>query len=303
MQPEQAIRQILHTLPDLPESIELPAHLFRLLVEQLDLRRAALLLPDYDEEVFVPWAAHGLDATSIHRLRVPSSDLDSVLAESEAGLVWYGDHCHAFAPYFSRREASVLEHLLVFPLVSGGRLVAVLLITDTPYFESHVEHLRIVLAAVGEPAARIVRSSRTSRVDIMRRTIVFKPAEASVVAGRIAGRTPERVRVLLLRLSDVVSQIAASNDHLDSFRVWQDVLRAVAAVFASTASVCDVVEHRALVLMHAASDDDTELLVHHVAATLASLFPEVSSVPVLRTVARAFPDDGDDLNAIVASLL
>ncbi|MFW5689820.1 MAG: iron-containing alcohol dehydrogenase, partial [Spirochaetota bacterium] len=89
----------------------------------------------------------------------------------------------------------------------------------------------------------------------------------------------------------------------DAFRVWQDVLRAVAAVFASTASVCDVDEHRALVLMHAASDDDTELLVHHVAATLASLFPEVSSVPVLRTVARAFPDDGDDLNAIVASLL
>lgn len=262
-----------------------------------------MLLPDYDEEVFVPWAAHGLDATSLHRLRIPSGDLEEALGSSEAGLIWFGDDAATFAPYFSRREASMLEHLLVFPFVSDSRIVAVLLITETAYFEGHVDHLRIVLAAVGEPAAHTIGTQRATRFQLIRQSIVFKPSEIGVVTHRIASRSPRDVMVLLVQLPDLVSQIAQSNDHLDVFRVWQDILRAIAALFASTASVCDADEHRALVLIHGPSDDDTELVVRHIAATLARLFPEVSAVPELRYQTRRYPDNGTDLSALVTSML
>jgi hypothetical protein len=303
VQPQSAIRAILHDLPALPESLELPAHLFRLLVENLDLSRSAILLPDYDEDVFVPWAAHGLDATSLHRLRIPTADLRVVLAGNEAGVMWVGDSCREFAPYFSRREASILEQLLVFPFADQDDLQAVLIVAESSYFGVHTEFLRIILAAVGEPAASTMQQQRLAGAPFMRQSIVFKPIEVDTVAERISAHSPGGTRLVLLQLSDIISQVATANDFLDPFRVRQDVLRVLAGVFASTASVCDVDEHRALLLLHGATEEDLELLVQHASATLAHYFPEISDVPVLRFTSRRHPDDGDDLAALVRSLL
>jgi len=222
---------------------------------------------------------------------------------SDAGLIWSGDHAREFAPYFSRREASMLEHLLVFPLANAHGLQAVLLITETPYFDDHTEYLRIILAAVGDPSARAIHSARIAYASVMGRSIVFKRDEIEVVANRIASRKPLGVRIVLLQLSDLVSQIVTSNDYLDHFRVWQDVLRAVAAFFSSTASVCDADEQRALLLVHGGVEQDTELLVQHVSASLTHLLPEVTAAPVLRYTMGLFPDQGEDLAALARSLL
>lgn len=303
LDPEGAIRAILQELPELPQSIEQPAHLFRLLVENLQLRRATILIPDYDEDVFVPWASHGLDATSLHRLRIPVSDLESVAREGGAGALWSGDAVGAFAPYFSRREASMLENLLVFPIAHEEGIQAVILITETPYFESHAEYLRIILAAVAEPAARSIRNDRFAYTTTLSRSIVFKPGEIGVVAGRIASRAGGRVMILVIQLSDLVSQVATFNDYLDPFRVWQDVLRAVAGLFASTASVCDADDQRALALVHGEVGEDVELIVQHISASLATFLPEIEAAPVLRYEVRHYPEDGSDLAALVHGLL
>ncbi len=262
-----------------------------------------MLLPDYDEDLFVPWASNGLDATSLHRLRIPVSDLNAAIAESETGLVWTGANSRDFAPYFSRREATMLDNLLVFPFVFDGELQSVLIITDTPYFEKHTEYLRIILAAVGEPAARVVHERRLVFSQIMRQSIVFKRSEIGIVAERVAEKASTGITAVLLQLADVVSQVATANEYLDSYRVWQDVLRITTALFASTASVCDADGHRALLFLHGATGDDRELLIHHVAATIADLLPELSAVPVLRFSAVRYPDDGNDIGSLVDALL
>ena len=197
----------------------------------------------------------------------------------------------------------MLENLMVFPFVYEGSVEAVLIITDTPYFDSHVEHLRIVLAAVGEPAAHAMHAHRTRRARIMGQSIVFKPAEINVVTERVASRAPEGVRVVLIQLADIVSQIATKDDHLDPFRVWQDVLRTISALFASTASVCDAEEHRVLLLIHGPSDEDIALIVHHVAASIADFLPEITAIPTLRYQMASYPQNGDDLDSMVTSLL
>lgn len=222
---------------------------------------------------------------------------------SDTGILWSGETSREFAPYFSRREASLLEHLLVFPFVKQGVLEAVLLVTDTPYFDGYVEHLRIILAAVGEPATDAMQARRLARANTMRQSIAFKPSEIDVVTERTTARAHDGLGIVVVQLADVVSQVATSNDYLDAFRVWQDVLRAVAALFASSATVVDADEHRALLLLHGRTDDDLELIVHHVAATLAALMPEVSAAPVLRYDSRRYPEDGSDLGALVHALL
>jgi hypothetical protein len=293
----------LRGLPGLPESIQLPAHLFSLLVDTLQIGKGAILLPDYEENLFVPWASTGMDATTLHRLRIPDEDIDAIKARGPSGIIWGQDEVRSFAPYFSRREASQLEQLLLFPLVSGGGVQAVLLLLDTPYFDHHSEFLRLILAAVGEPAAQLVQKQRLRYSDVIRHAVVFRAIELPLVTERLADRAPRGVHLILLRLADIVSQVATANEHLDPYRVWQDILRIVASLFASTGSVCDLDKNQLLISLHGALEDDLELIVYHIGATIAELLPEVTDVPVLRFESREYPADGADLLQLARSLL
>lgn len=197
----------------------------------------------------------------------------------------------------------MLEHVLFFPFSSADGLHAMVVVTDSSYFEGRTEYLRIILAAIAEPVAKAMHDARHVYAQTMRQAIVFKATDIAPLSERVAANAPGGVRVVLLELADVISQVAASNDLLDPFRVQQDVVRRIASLFASTGSVCDAEGHRALLLLHGTTEEDTELLVQHVAADLAYLMPELSGVPVLRFAASRYPDESTDLHGLIDALL
>ena len=296
------MRVILRHLPDQPESIELPSHVFTLFVEALSLSRSVLLLPDYDEGVFVPWASVGVDETTLHRMRIPDTDIVELAESSESGVLWRGDEMESLSPYFSRREASMLSQILVFPLADSDGVQAVLLITECPYFDQHEDYLRIILAAVAEPAAARIAAQRVRYSRIMRHTVVFRPDEIPVIADRIRDRSPRGITLLSIDLSRHVATISAANAYLDPFRVWQDLLRVVASLFSTTGSVCDAGQHRALIFIHGSTEEDLDLMVTQIGASLSDILPELDPMPAPAHVARHYPDDGDDILGLIRSL-
>ena len=108
---------------------------------------------------------------------------------------------------------------------------------------------------------------------------------------------------MTLSLSDVLSQIVSENEHLDPYRVWQDLLRIVASLFATTGTVCDLDRNELLLCLHGLLEDDLELIVYHIGATIAELLPEVSNTPVLRFDSKEYPADGTDLLQLARSLM
>ncbi len=287
----------------LPTGLQSPAHLFTTLVRNLGLERAALLLPDYDENIFVPWASVGHDSTTVHRLRVLGSDMEALTREGSTGVLWEGDALTQLAPYFSHREASMLERLLIVPLGDTQTTQALLVISEAPMLRDNPEVLRIVLAAVSESAARAIREQRVERVQVMRHAVVFKQDEIGTVSTRIEERSPDKVLGIRIDLSDIVAHVTTANAHLDSFRIWQDVLRTIAALFASTAVVTDAGANRVIILVHEHVEDDVQLLVHHVAATLWEYFPELDGVTTPRYLSVRFPDDVSSVSELAGDLL
>ena len=296
------MQALLRSLPELPPSIELPANLFRLLVDELCLSRAAFLVPDYDEQLFVPWAHKGFDATTLHRLKIPAGEMNRIGKDAAGGLYLRGDPLGELAGYFSRREAISLEQLFVFPFTDASGIRAVLLVADSDYFGTDEHGLQLVLAALGESAARVIGRQRQRYAESMRYSVVFRSDEIDLVARRTAEQKGT-VTLVVIELSDIVSQVATANSYIDPFRVWQDVLRAFAALFASTARLCDAGSHRALLCLHEHADGDLDLVAHQVAHTLLHLLPELAATPVLPYGARHYPADGSDIAALVRSML
>lgn len=303
LDPERAVTDLLRGLSELPQSIQLPSHLFSLIVSALAVEKAAILLPDYDENLFVPWASTGLDATTLHRFRLPDEDVNTIVKRGPSGVIWEGQDVENLRPYFSRREAGQLNKVLLFAFVTDGSAQAVLMISDTAYFSERTEFLRLILAAVGEPAARVVRWQRLRYSDVIRHAVVFKMDELPIVTEKLAEHAPRGVHLIALHLSDIVSQVATSNDHIDAYRVWQDILRIIASLFASSATVCDLDKNQVLIGLHGSLEDDLDLIVYHIGVTIAELLPEVTDTPVLRYASKDYPNDGADLLQLARSLM
>lgn len=236
-------------------------------------------------------------------MRLPDEDVSAIVTRGPSGVIWEETDASNLRPYFSRREASQLERVLLFAFVTDDEAQAVLMISETPYFEHQTEFLRLILAAVGEPAARVIQKQRLRYSDIIRHAVVFKIDELPVVTEKLADRAPRGVSLITLQFSDVVSQVAAANSHIDTYRVWQDILRIVAALFASSATVCDLDRNQLMICLHGSIEDDLTLIVHHIGVTIAELLPEVVDVPVLRFQSREYPNDGPDLLQLARALM
>ena len=123
-----------------------------------------------------------------------------------------------------------------------------------------------------------------------------------MIADRIRDRSPRGITLLSIDLSRHVATISAANAYLDPFRVWQDLLRVVASLFSTTGSVCDAGQHRALIFVHGSTEEDLDLMVTQIGASLSDILPELDPMPAPAHVARHYPDDGDDILGLIRSL-
>ena len=196
----------------------------------------------------------------------------------------------------------MLDQLLVFPLIDDGEPRALLIVTESRYLDELADSLTLILAAVSEPAAQIISSHRIAYEQLMRQAIAFKPSEIGMIARRVSDRVAQ-ARVLSIDLAAVVAQVSAAAPHIDPFRAWQDVLRVLAALFASSASVCDARDLKAIAILHTQYEDDTELIIQHCASTLRHYLPELDSVPTIPFDRADYPADGEDLSELIGSML
>ena len=229
--------------------------------------------------------------------------MEAVTTEGSAGVLWSGESLSQLAPYFSHREASMIDRLLIVPLSDPNGPQALLVVTESPLLSENPQVLRIILAAVAETAASTMATQRMARVAVMRHSMAFKRDELDVVTGRVAERGPDRVAGMILDLSEVVTHVRTANSHVDTFRVWQDILRTVAALYATSAIVTDAGSNRALVLIHGEVGADAELAVHHIAATLADYFPEIGGVITPRYHYQSYPEDAESVGRLATGLL
>lgn len=287
----------------MPRGIEFPSHLFATLAQHLGITKGAILLPSHADGSYTAWASIGLDQTSVHRLSIPEHEIKELYNDQPAGVTLREDASRILAPYLSRREAAMLETVVLFPIANDTTIGGVLVVAASPYLAEHEEYLRTILAAVGTPAASLVRKYRLERSDVMHRAIIFHRDELSTLAGRLAEKAGDSITVATLELTDAVAQIAASNDYLDTYRVWQDMLNVIATMLSGTGTVCDLESHRLVAFLHAEQELDLQLFVHQIAATLVRLFPELPAQPVIRYETAVYPDDGDDLAELAARLL
>jgi hypothetical protein len=305
----QVVSDILQRINSLNDGVELPSGLFSVLAATLGIRKGALLLYDALRFVYAPWASVGYDQTSMHRMRIPlgANDSFNALANGSPLLLAETRDLAAYQQYFSSREFSSLGRLYLAPFIAEEKLIAVLLITE---IASPLEDDAALLDCLGRVVAAGSPRVHAARTEKLAATV---PTGSGAAAGDETTRFISSIgtykgSLLLLTISVEAwaASVIAAHEHLDPFRLFEDITYFLGTFLADVGKVMVV---RNGVFIVALSDFDAEekgLFLHQLSSFLRGLFGgadknETGAAPQILH-SRSWPADGGDMRGIIESL-
>ncbi|MGA2641850.1 MAG: hypothetical protein ABSG21_13225, partial [Spirochaetia bacterium] len=227
---EDVLEEILTAISSLRGGVELPSRLFTVLTTLLGVRKGALLLYDPVRLVYAPWAVRGYDQTTLHRMRIQlgANEAWNALGNGLPLSLVGAPSLAAFQQYFSTREFASVNRLVLVPFISEDKLVAVFLLTeiDSPF--SSDDELSACLARAAEAGAPRVYEARAAQLAASGPTgarpepVTIRDEPASFLSA--LGTSSKTMLLLSLSLEDYAGSVLAAHEHLDPFRLHEDLL-------------------------------------------------------------------------------
>ncbi|HUX12807.1 MAG TPA: hypothetical protein VMW87_07240, partial [Spirochaetia bacterium] len=229
IRPEMITRLVLRELNDIPASIEAPAHIFAMLKRNLTLRKAALLLPDPEEQVYVPWTITGFDMTTQRRLHISEETAYELFPNRvPLMLLFSGEETHRLENCFSVREFGSIERIVLCSFFYEARLLAILVITETPFFALDPTILQVMYSAFEDGISGLLFRTRDERISRIQLPLLFTYEQLLPMAHEALRADPDRQPdILFLQFNPeaAVVGILEQARESDEYRVRQDVLR------------------------------------------------------------------------------
>ncbi len=317
--PEMITRMVLRELNDIPASIEAPAHIFAMLKRNLTLQKAALLLPDPEEQVYVPWTITGFDLTTQRRLHISEETAYSLFPNRvPVMLLFSGDETRQLQNCFSVREFGTIKRIVLCSFFYEARLLAILVITETPFFALDPTILQVMYSAFEDGISRLLFSSREARISRIQLPLLFTYEQLSPMAHEALRENPDRQpEVLFLQFNPetAVARILEQARESDRYRVRQDVLRILNTLIAGLGKVFVLPKNQLLLMRteqfpeRAGTETDrnphlldVELLVHQINQRLKQFFTELQGYDnAVSCRLVIYPRDSADMEELTAS--
>ncbi len=308
--PEMVTRMILRELSEIPVTIEAPAHIFAMLKRNLMLRKAALLLPDPDESMYVPWSITGFDITTQRRLHIPEQAAYELFNNRVPLMLHFnGPEMEELQSYFSVREYTAFDKLVLCSFFYEAKLLAILAIAEAPFLALDPTILQVMYSAFEEGVSTLLYRSRDERIARIQLPLLFAHDQLLPMAQEslTADKVPD-ASILFLEF-DPEPSVAAIADlarETDRYRVRQDVLRILNTLLSGLGKVFTLPRHRLLLMRTEIEGDshllDVELLTHQINERLRQYFAELDGSDATVTCRLvAYPRDTADLEALTAS--
>lgn len=272
--PGAAIRSLLKELQTQRHfGITTPSHLFSLMHRHLLVRKGAFLVPHRDGGM-IPIATAGLDRTSTFRIRLLEEET-AWLGTGKSAVVLDEAKRAALATRLSRSDGRQTPRIALFPFTHLRKIVAVLVVLDSPILRMDPNVLDVIVGALSESAGRLLFDGRQRPMEQRVRTSIFRTEHLPDIIARLEtlarseGRDVESIDINLAPIIDTIMNV---HPHLDRSRLLEDVLDTTALLTESAHTAVHTGSHRVSLVGLVQPGASAELIAHILTVTLSSLF-------------------------------
>jgi hypothetical protein len=300
---EDAARKITEEAKTL-SGVELPSLLFTMLRRRLSILKGAFLLYDPVRLEYAPWASHGFDQTTLHRMRIPSGAnvIVTALAKGQSLELTEAGQKSGFQRFFSSREFSTLERILLTPFIVEESLAGVLLVAGIRHPFADTAQLLSCLGRVSTEVAPLLQKARGfllrwSQAKVARPPVAPEEQVARLLVSPASGE--KTFLFLSVGLDAYVKGIAAANEDMDPFRLREDIRSFLDAFLADLGVAVMLPGGALLVCLQAIRREDSDLFMHQLRSFLGQhFFGNTSDIKAVKS--RTWPGDGTDVRELIA---
>ncbi|MBB6478902.1 hypothetical protein [Spirochaeta isovalerica] len=282
------------------KGLDFPSLLFGGLVNELQIQKGALLLPD-ESHVFTPWAVEGFDQTTSRRIRIPDSLLPSLNKEHFNYVELQNTEIDLLKDFFSFREYSVTSRVILVPLKNNSQVIAVLFITEGNLLNQDRRTLNDLFENISRTAGSLLKEKRDS--------ILLRLEDVTNEHNDISTFLKERISsdsspflLLSLKLDSFMDKIKSNDRNSVEFRMIEDILRLVKTLLGGRGSVTIKDSRSLYVLLGSSRQEEAELFIHQIGLSLSYFYKLDNSLfkPVWKMV--RFPEDGSSEQDLIQQL-
>jgi hypothetical protein len=283
--------ELLRELKPLKTGFEYPAGLFNVLKNTLKIKKGALLLPENENGLFVPWSITGFDKTTQHRLHILPDTLYTIFRTAESkNILTDLTETQDLRPCFSSREAALVRRLLLCLFTFQEKIIGALIISDSPYLFLDESGLRLFFTVIGELSSPLLERSRNARLRKKRLHAYLRKDHFLVSLKTYLKDLPKNgsIQFLVLNAQSLVAKIREFNPDVDEYRVLQDITTVVSTLMGSSPVFVSPKKKKILIATQEGRFDSA-LLVHQVSLMIRKLFQELQNTPDIEISENSLP--------------
>ena len=268
------IHKMIKVLESEQLGLDFPSSLFSHLKRDFQIIKGALFLPETDSH-FVPWAETGFDRTTSRRIRIPPSIIKEIqLWDTFNIMELSGTKLEIMRDFFSFREFSVTEKVLIAPILSEKKIIAVLFITDSEILSSPQDEVIIFFETLSREAGPLLLRKRESVLNKLDTIAVKEENPETAINHYIEQMNDKKFLLVSVELIEFIKSIKESDPDSITFRIKQDIVRLIKTLISDKGKVIDTGGSTILILLKGEKDKEAELFVHQIGLSLGYFYKQ-----------------------------
>lgn len=297
-----SIDSMVESLKSAGIGLDFPSVFFTRFTDLFSIKKGALLLPEEDGK-FVPWSVRGFDQTTSRRIRIPDDLMGSLKNSENFSYIELKDsEIDLMKNYFSFREYSVTETLLISPIFADTQLIALLFISEGQLLVEESHNKKEFLKNLSDAVGPLLHSRRETIVSKFEGVQFSSSDLADKISRFISEDETSPFIVLSLSLESFIAKLMNNDPSSIRFRIMQDILRLVKTMIAEKGEVYNKGNDQLIILIKGDRETEAELLVHQIGLSLGYFFKIDTSGLSLSHSMISYPRDGQTAKELVSQI-
>ncbi len=288
---KKLIENFIEKVKLLKQGYEYSLKLFEELSIVLDFTKGALLLLDSEINVFVPITYKNLDLTTSRHLRIKKNILLNQFKDYNKIINISDSKIKLFKQYFSIREFSALNSIIILPFYNTGILTAILLVVDP--FTEIVKIFNDITSDTEKFILKLIESQKPFSKSTKFNSNFEIPEPQLVLQEYIDNNNIDGISFLVVKINFTLLENALIKllPNSESYNINNNIITSITQLISPTGKLIKINYNNYLLFYKIKTGKTSGIILHQINLAISTFFNLSEPLPPIEAEIKTIPDN------------
>lgn len=298
-----AIGNLVTFIQEAVPNLHTPALIFSLLENNFQIEKGALLLLDSVHQQYNGIAYSGYDRTTQSRMRIPQESVSDLFFKPPEPIFLQKNEINFFKPFFSLREFSLINELVLYPFVHNtSDILGFLIISEAPVIFQKRNMLFSNFSTVFSQISQLIYLSREKLLKgstggkVKSNENLLQETETALQKADTAG---SKLFFLTLSVVPILEKLRNSSEGVDLFQIQNDIIQIITNMMPEGDNIFLIDYGTLLIILSGRYHINRKLFFHQIRTAIQNLFSTLESIELDEVSFFEYPSDVSNAQDVI----